>query len=87
MLALSPPEDPAFPCSQREPTKGATSWRPSRRTAHWDDDPEKEHNMNFVMAWRQQAIATNYRQLQHHGNLQGQLCGLPQGFQEEGRSW
>src|SRR5258708_27736559 len=50
MLALSPPEDPAFPYSQREPTKGAMSSRPSRGKEHWNDDPEKEHNMNFIMS-------------------------------------
>ena len=50
MLALSPPEDPAFPYSQREPTRGATSSRPSRGKEHWNDDPEKEHNMNFIMS-------------------------------------
>src|SRR5712671_4234697 len=50
MLALSPPEDPAFPYSQREPTRGATSSRPSGGKEHWNDDPEKEHYMNFIMS-------------------------------------
>src|SRR5258707_11627057 len=50
MLALSPPEDPAFPYSQREPTRGATTSRASRGKEHWNDDPEKEHNMNFIMS-------------------------------------
>jgi hypothetical protein len=34
MLALPPLEDHVFPYSQRDPTRGATSSRPSRSTEH-----------------------------------------------------